>query len=77
MVLTVFLGFYFTLLQGIEYLEVWFGIRDSSYGSTFFMGTGFHGTHVIVGTLFLLVCTLRFYSLLCPADHMFGFEAAA
>jgi cytochrome c oxidase subunit 3 len=49
----------FTLLQGLEYMEVPYTITDSVYGSTFFMGTGFHGLHVIIGTLFLTVGALR------------------
>ena len=51
--LTVFLGAYFTLLQGAEYYEARFTFADSVYGSTFFLATGFHGLHVIIGTLFL------------------------
>jgi heme/copper-type cytochrome/quinol oxidase subunit 3 len=53
------LGVYFTCFQAIEYLEASFTIADSVYGSTFFIATGFHGLHVIVGTLFLLVCLIR------------------
>ena len=51
--LTLFLGVIFTILQGIEYLETRFRIRDSVYGSIFFIATGFHGLHVIVGRIFL------------------------
>lgn len=54
--LTIGLGLYFTALQGLEYYEASFRFADSIYGSTFFIATGFHGLHVIVGTLFLLVC---------------------
>jgi len=46
----------FTILQGIEYVEASFTIADSAYGSTFFVATGFHGLHVIIGTTFLAVC---------------------
>jgi hypothetical protein len=49
---TVLLGLYFTALQAYEYLEAPFTIADSAYGSTFFVATGFHGLHVIIGTLF-------------------------
>nr|YP_010321743.1 cytochrome c oxidase subunit III [Asiagomphus coreanus]UKO32837.1 cytochrome c oxidase subunit III [Asiagomphus coreanus] len=74
---TVLLGFYFTLLQGYEYMEAPFTIADSVYGSTFFMATGFHGIHVIIGTLFLFVCLSRHYFNHFSAAHHFGFEAAA
>ena len=57
--LTVVLGFYFTALQGLEYYEASFSMADGVYGSTFFIATGFHGLHVVVGTIFLLVCLVR------------------
>jgi cytochrome c oxidase subunit 3 len=75
--LTILLGFYFTCLQGFEYLEASFTIADSVYGSTFFIATGFHGLHVIVGTSFLLVCFLRQILNHFSSYHHFGFEAAA
>nr|YP_010946965.1 cytochrome c oxidase subunit III [Sigmella normalis]WGO57722.1 cytochrome c oxidase subunit III [Sigmella normalis] len=74
---TVMLGFYFTTLQAYEYIEAPFTIADSVYGSTFFMATGFHGLHVIIGTTFLLICLLRHMSLHFSSQHHFGFEAAA
>ena len=55
LLLTILLGFYFTLLQGFEYWEATFGLADSCYGSTFFVATGFHGLHVIIGSSFLLI----------------------
>nr|YP_009441804.1 cytochrome c oxidase subunit III [Eucinetus haemorrhoidalis]AOY39388.1 cytochrome c oxidase subunit 3 [Eucinetus haemorrhoidalis] len=75
--LTVMLGVYFTLLQGLEYYEAPFTISDSSYGSTFFMMTGFHGIHVMIGTIFLSVCLMRLYNNHFSSIHHFGFEAAA
>lgn len=75
--LTILLGIYFTLLQLIEYIESPFTIADSIYGSTFFIATGFHGLHVIIGTLFLSICFLRIKSLHFSNSHHFGFEAAA
>ena len=48
--LTILLGFYFTFLQAIEYYEAPFTIADGVYGSTFFVATGFHGLHVIIGS---------------------------
>jgi cytochrome c oxidase subunit 3 len=53
---TIVLGVYFTTLQAIEYYEASFRIADRVYGSTFFIATGFHGLHVLVGTTFLFVC---------------------
>nr|APX39958.1 cytochrome c oxidase subunit 3 [Chilotomina oberthuri] len=75
--LTVLLGIYFTALQGFEYIEAPFTISDSVYGSTFFMATGFHGLHVIIGTTFLTVCLIRLYLNHFSSIHHFGFEAAA
>lgn len=77
LILTIILGIYFTLLQLIEYLESPFTISDSIYGSTFFIATGFHGLHVIIGTLFLLICFYRINLLHFSKFHHFGFEAAA
>uniref|UniRef100_A0AAN0N828 Cytochrome c oxidase subunit 3 n=1 Tax=Teucriogethes sp. TaxID=3123426 RepID=A0AAN0N828_9CUCU len=77
LILTIILGFYFTILQGYEYIEAPFTISDSVYGSSFFMATGFHGLHVIIGSTFLLVCTIRHYFYHFSAIHHFGFEAAA
>ena len=74
---TVILGFYFTLLQGLEYFEARFSFADGVYGSTFFIATGFHGLHVIVGSLFLMVCLVRHLKNEFRASHHFGFEAAA
>ena len=58
---TILLGFFFTFLQGIEYFESTFNIRDNIYGRRFFVTTGFHGIHVIVGSLFLLYCLRYFF----------------
>lgn len=77
LLITVLLGLYFTLLQAFEYFEAAFSITDSVYGSTFFIATGFHGLHVIIGTSFLIVCLFRLYSLHFSPHHHFGFEAAA
>ncbi len=75
--LTVALGALFTVLQYIEYQHAGFTFGGHSYGSTFFMATGFHGAHVIIGTIFLLVCLLRaIKGHFTPKQH-FGFEAAA
>ena len=77
LLVTIVLGIYFTFLQGVEYLEARFRFADSVYGSTFFLATGFHGLHVIVGTTFLAVCLFRLCRYDFRAAHHFGFEAAA
>nr|ADO60531.2 cytochrome c oxidase subunit III [Drilus flavescens] len=75
--LTIILGIYFTALQSYEYLESTFTMADSVYGSSFFMATGFHGVHVIIGTTFLLVCMMRQMMNHFSSIHHFGFEASA
>ena len=75
--LTVGLGVYFSALQALEYYEAPFSIADSAYGTTFFVATGFHGLHVLIGSTFLLVCLYRLYSGHFSRRHHFGFEAAA
>ncbi len=77
LVLTVLLGVGFTGFQAYEYTHAAFGFSGHIYGSTFFMATGFHGFHVIVGTVFLLVCLLRALAGHFTAQQHFGFEAAA
>lgn len=71
------LGLYFLLLQGFEYFTAGFGIRDSVFGSVFFVATGFHGLHVIIGSLFLFVIWMRVFIGHLSRKHHFGFEAAA
>jgi len=75
--LTVILGAIFTMVQAYEYSHAAFGFSGSIYGATFYMATGFHGFHVLVGTIFLAVCLGRVYKGHFKADHHFGFEAAA
>jgi cytochrome c oxidase subunit III len=80
--LTIILGLLFTTLQAVEYMEAPFPFKaasehGSSYGGAFFMATGFHGFHVLVGTIFLIVNLVRVYKgHFTPRQH-FGFEAAA
>lgn len=75
--LTVLLAVFFTAFQAYEYLEAPFTISDGIYGSTFFLATGFHGFHVFIGTVFLLVCLIRYIQYHFTKKHHFGFEAAA
>jgi cytochrome c oxidase subunit 3 len=74
--LTVALGLFFTFLQALEYYEAPFTIADSVYGSTFFVATGFHGLHVLIGTAFLVVCFFRILNHHFTKHHHNGFEAA-
>lgn len=77
LLLTVILALIFTFLQGLEYIEAPFTIADGVYGTTFFIATGFHGLHVIIGTTFLIVCLFRLETHHFTKHHHFGFEAAA
>jgi cytochrome c oxidase subunit 3 len=77
LILTVLLGATFTFFQAYEYQHAGFSYAGHIYGSTFFMATGFHGAHVLIGTIFLLVCLIRaIKGAFTPRLH-FGFEAAA
>ena len=75
--LTVLLGLSFTALQAYEYGHAAFAYSGNIYGATFFMATGFHGFHVIVGTIFLIVCLFRAMAGQFTPERHFGFEAAA
>lgn len=77
LLLTCMLGAYFIFLQGLEYHEASFSFADSVYGSTFFIATGFHGVHVIVGTIFLTVILFRLVKYHLRPTHHVGFLAAA
>src|SRR5690606_28115430 len=74
---TVILGVLFTACQAYEYTHAAFGFKDTIYASTFYMATGFHGFHVIVGTIFLAVCLARAYKNQFTQEHHLGFEFAA
>ncbi|HEY1224378.1 MAG TPA: cytochrome c oxidase subunit 3 [Brevundimonas sp.] len=85
LILTIALGVLFTGVQAYEYNHILHeklffneeALNSGLYGSIFFMATGFHGFHVLVGTLFLTVCLLRLLAgQMTPQKH-FGFEAAA
>ena len=77
LLLTIALGLIFTATQAYEYVHATFGFTDGIYSSTFYLATGFHGFHVIVGTLFLIVCWFRINKgQMTPEAHV-GFEAAA
>jgi len=76
LVLTVILGIIFTALQAMEYYEAPFTIADSVYGSTFYVATGFHGLHVIIGTIFLIVSLYRIIGHHLTKHHHNGYEAS-
>ena len=77
LVLTVLLGALFTFVQATEYSEAGFQFSGNLYGATFFMATGFHGFHVLVGTIFLIVCLVRALRDEFTPEHHLGFEFAA
>jgi cytochrome c oxidase subunit 3 len=85
LLLTVLLGILFTSIQVFEYSHIlehkYFfnteAVNSGLYGSTFFMATGFHGFHVLIGTIFLIVCLLRLMNGAFTPEKHFGFEAAA
>jgi len=72
----VFLGVLFTFIQFYEYSIAPFNINDSIYGSLFYLMTGFHGLHVIGGTVFLLVTLIRHIKYHLLVEHHFGLEAS-
>jgi len=76
-VLTLLLAAIFTALQFIEYQNAPFSISDSVFGSCFFLATGFHGFHVLIGTIFLFICFLRILSSHLSTNHHIGFESAS
>ena len=77
LILAIALGALFTVFQAYEYSHAAFGFSGNIYGANFFMATGFHGFHVLVGTIFLLVCLIRANKGHFTQDHHVGFEAAA
>jgi cytochrome c oxidase subunit 3 len=77
LILTIALGLSFTCVQAWEYYHAAFQYSGNIYGATFFMATGFHGAHVIIGSTFLIVCLIRAYAgQFTPTQHL-GFEFAA
>lgn len=76
LIATIILAILFTALQGYEYYNASFTISDGAYGSTFYLATGFHGLHVIIGTIFLVICLFRLLSYHLTDHHHLGFETA-
>ncbi|EKE44414.1 cytochrome c oxidase subunit III [Oceaniovalibus guishaninsula JLT2003] len=77
LIIAVALGVLFTVFQFYEYSHAAFGFAGNIYGANFFMATGFHGAHVIIGTIFLLVCYFRLRAGHFTQQNHVGFEAAA
>ena len=77
LIIAVALGVIFTVFQAYEYSHAAFGFSGNIYGANFFMATGFHGAHVIIGTIFLFVCYLRLRKGHFTPEKHIGFEAAA
>ena len=77
LLLTIALALAFTGVQAFEYGHAAFSFSGNIYGATFFMATGFHGFHVIVGTIFLAICLLRVLKGHFTPEKHFAFEAAA
>ena len=77
LLVAILLGFLFVGGQAYEYIHAPFSFRNSIYGATFFMATGFHGAHVIIGVLFLTVCLFRAFAGQMTPRHHLGFQFAA
>ncbi len=77
LMVTVSLGALFSALQAFEYIEAPFSISDSAYGTTFFIATGFHGLHVLIGSVFLTVSAIRLNRISSSSNHIVGFECSA
>ena len=76
-IITILLALCFTLLQIGEYLYAPFNISDSIFGTVFYSLTGLHGLHVIIGTIFIIVCFIRFVGSHFTTSHHLGFEFAS
>lgn len=73
---TVMLGVTFTVFQLIEYYVAGFTFSCSSYSSVYFIGTGFHGLHVLIGRVLLIICLFRFSYIHISPNHRTGFECS-
>ncbi len=77
LILTILLGALFSFVQVLEYSSAGFSFSGNIYGATFFMATGFHGFHVLIGTIFLFVCLVRMLQGQFTSKQHLGFEFAA
>jgi heme/copper-type cytochrome/quinol oxidase subunit 3 len=76
LVVTIACGLLFSLIQKYEYDHATFSMNDGAYGSAFYALTGFHGIHVIIGTLFLIICLIRHSNYHFFKKHHTGFVCA-
>jgi len=76
LLITIFLGIAFTICQLFEYHMASFSISDGIYGSLFYVITGFHGVHVVIGTVFLIVCFFRHVNYHFLREQHVGLECA-
>lgn len=76
LVVTVVLGRVFTMFQLIEYYVASFTFSCSCYSSVYFIGTGFHGLHVLIGRALLIICLFRFSFMTIRPNHRVGFECS-
>jgi len=74
--MTIILAFLFEGVQGLEYFEASFRMRDGVFGSVFYISTGFHGLHVLFGGLFLIYNLVRFLSGHFSISHHLSYEFA-
>jgi heme/copper-type cytochrome/quinol oxidase subunit 3 len=74
--ITINLALFFTGFQICEYIDANFDISDGIYGSVFFMLTGLHGSHVLIGTIFITVCTIRHVFKQFTRTHHLGLESS-
>ena len=77
LILTITLGIIFSLFQLIEYKNSFFSIRDGRFGSSFFVLTGFHGIHVLIGSIFLITTIIRSSFLRSATKNFVRFELSS
>jgi heme/copper-type cytochrome/quinol oxidase subunit 3 len=73
---TIAIGLVFSLIQKYEYNNATFSMNDGAYGSAFYSLTGFHGLHVLIGTIFLIICLMRHNNYHFFKKHHTGFKCA-
>lgn len=74
---TIFLGLFFSYLQILEYSRSFFSLRDRNFGTSFFILTGFHGIHVLIGTIFLIRSLIRFFLFSISQENFLRIDLAS
>jgi len=77
LIITIILGVLFSTIQTIEYYNSKFSLNNSTYGSSFFITTGFHGIHVLIGTVFIISTILSIYTISNSSYHFVSFDLRA